>query len=183
MKKIISMFLVFVMSFVFVSAIPSFAGEVPNFNLKEASIEDTIDRAEVEVLTSNDLDKKTKEQLVEKLREIKKKAKSNKHLSSVVWDKVKEALNIKSNKDDTKLVKEALKATGLLTAGAAIGGFVTYCLFSSQPTSALALKIDSYITSSSTLSACKRWLIKKVVDNDIIYSIKEDVVKLARFVF
>lgn len=167
MKKIISMFLVFVMSFVFVSAIPSFAGEVPNFNLKEASIEDTIDRAEVEVLTSNDLDKKTKEQLVEKLREIKKKAKSNKHLSSVVWDKV----------------KEALKATGLLTAGAAIGGFVTYCLFSSQPTSALALKIDSYITSSSTLSACKRWLIKKVVDNDIIYSIKEDVVKLARFVF
>lgn len=167
MKKIISMFLVFVMSFVFVSAIPSFAGEVPNFNLKEASIEDTIDRAEVEVLTSNDLDKKTKEQLVEKLREIKKKARSNKHLSSVVWDKV----------------KEALKATGLLTAGAAIGGFVTYCLFSSQPTSALALKIDSYITSSSTLSACKRWLIKKVVDNDIIYSIKEDVVKLARFVF
>lgn len=167
MKKIISMFLVFVMSFVFVSAIPSFAGEVPNFNLKEASIEDTIDRAEVEVLTSNDLDKKTKEQLVEKLREIKKKARSNKHLSSVVWDKV----------------KEALKATGLLTAGAAIGGFVTYCLFSSQPTSALALKIDSYITSSSTLSACKRWLIKKVVNNDIIYSIKEDVVKLARFVF
>lgn len=168
MKKIISMLLVFVMSFVFVSAIPSFAKDVPTFDLKTASINDTVDKAEIEVLASNDLDKKTKEQLVEKLREIKKKAKSNKHISSVIWDKV----------------KEVLKATGYFTLGAAVSAFVTSCIFCSKSDSATAwaVKIDSFISNSSIFSHWKRKLMQLVINDDLAFAIKEDAIKLVSWV-
>lgn len=159
MKKFISMVLVLVMAMFATSGLQCFAKN--NFDVKSASLDETIREIEKKIIADNSLDSKDKKELLNNIDALKKKSKSEKHMMSLIRNKVK------------GMATTVVSAT----AGGAVGLFVGACIFSEKSSSKLALAVDGFITNSSTLSACKRWFEKKIVGNDLYYGIKEDIVR------
>ena len=160
MKKFISMVLVLVMAMVAGSSLQCFAEG--NFDAKNASVEETIREIEKTVVSDNSLDSKSKKELLNNIDALKKKSKSEKHMMSLIWNKVKGTVTV----------------AGSAATGVATGLFAGACIFPEKSSSKVALAIDGLITNSSTLSACKRWLEKTIIGNDFYYGIKEDIVKV-----
>lgn len=160
MKKFISMVLVLVMAMFATSGLQCFAKN--NFDAKSASVDETIREIEKQIIADNSLDSKAKKELLNNIDALKKKSKSKKHMMSLAWDKV----------------KGTATTVGSATVGGAAGLFAGACIFSEKSSSKLALALDGLIIRSSTLSACKRWLEKKIVGNDFYYGIKEDIIKV-----